>query len=307
VKPCQIPLPRREKITAPKLRVAAVVDRSGDVQAAARDCVAARFGFGGASPYAPDVVLVNEYRVKDFSAAVAEAGLRYLSQSMTETSRQREPKIARNPEFTKALGDSGRTLVSGERGEIVLLQDRTSNVFAGKVDSPTLLVLSISSMDDAIDFLNSSGLPLLANYVYAAPAACKYISQFVKSAISFANHIPTELLVGGPAPTGFAPSLHPRYGPEMFSISNPVFVNKSTYSKTLGKSVSLGVTTRERKQLEAALETSLTPVKEPYGPSLGFFEQGFLVNAGIILSTIIVGGVFGVKYGLQSFASLQHT
>jgi len=48
-------------------RVIAVVDRTADLTKAAAALVTARLGFGGNSPYAPDVVLVNEY-VKTLSS-----------------------------------------------------------------------------------------------------------------------------------------------------------------------------------------------------------------------------------------------
>lgn len=56
-------------LSSARARCVAVVDRSADVEAAARAIAAARFGFGGASPYAPDLVLVNEFVKKDFFEA----------------------------------------------------------------------------------------------------------------------------------------------------------------------------------------------------------------------------------------------
>lgn len=60
---------RRELVSAARTRVVAVVDRTADVEAAARAIVRARFGLAGRSPYAPDLVLVNEYVKKDFFEA----------------------------------------------------------------------------------------------------------------------------------------------------------------------------------------------------------------------------------------------
>lgn len=56
-------------LSSARARCVAVVDRSADVEAAARAIAAARFGFGGASPYAPDLVLVNEFVKTDFFEA----------------------------------------------------------------------------------------------------------------------------------------------------------------------------------------------------------------------------------------------
>lgn len=47
----------------------AIVDRSADVEAAAKAIATARFSFGGTSPYAPDLVLVNEFVNKEFFEA----------------------------------------------------------------------------------------------------------------------------------------------------------------------------------------------------------------------------------------------
>lgn len=50
-------------------RCIAVVDRSADIEAAAKAITTARFSFGGSSPYAPDLVLVNEFVKKQFFEA----------------------------------------------------------------------------------------------------------------------------------------------------------------------------------------------------------------------------------------------
>lgn len=47
----------------------AIVDRTADVEQAATAICAARFCFQGGSPYAPDVVLVNEWVREDFVSA----------------------------------------------------------------------------------------------------------------------------------------------------------------------------------------------------------------------------------------------
>lgn len=58
-------------------RVIAIVDRTADIDAAAKAIVTARFSFQGMSPYAPDVVVVNEFVKKDFFQACT----RYASQA----------------------------------------------------------------------------------------------------------------------------------------------------------------------------------------------------------------------------------
>lgn len=59
-------------VSANTARTVAVVDRTADIEAAAKSITAARFGFGGQSPYAPDLVLVNEYVKKEFFEACSK-------------------------------------------------------------------------------------------------------------------------------------------------------------------------------------------------------------------------------------------
>jgi acyl-CoA reductase-like NAD-dependent aldehyde dehydrogenase len=276
--------------------VAAVVDRSGNMKEAARDLVKARFGFGGSAVHAPDLVLVNEFKIKEFSEAVADAGLRYLSQTLEVVTAERESRSKTVSNDKAAFAKHGTVLFSGSRGQVVLLRSDTSIALTEKLDSPMLLVLPVSSMDDAIDYLNKGDLPLATNYVYAAPAAAKYITQFVKSTSSFINHLPAELLIGGLGPSGWQLSAHPRYSPEMFSQPSPILINSSVRSSYITKLVTTS-DSRQERQLEVSLTPSFTPVKEPFGPMFGFFEQGFLFNATLILSSVMIGTFCGIRYG----------
>ncbi|KAJ5122211.1 aldehyde dehydrogenase PutA [Penicillium atrosanguineum] len=60
-------------------RVAAVVDRSADIAKAADRLVSARFAFGGASPYSPDIVLVHEAVLKSFLEETARGTWKYCA------------------------------------------------------------------------------------------------------------------------------------------------------------------------------------------------------------------------------------
>lgn len=59
-------------LSSTRARAVAIVDRTADVAAAARALANARFGFGGASPYAPDLVLVHEFVKPAFFEACAQ-------------------------------------------------------------------------------------------------------------------------------------------------------------------------------------------------------------------------------------------
>lgn len=78
-------------------RCVAIVDRSADLDAAARAITTARFSFGGSSPYAPDLVLVNEFVKKDFFEACSryatlsfagEGGVKRVSGNQHEETRK---------------------------------------------------------------------------------------------------------------------------------------------------------------------------------------------------------------------------
>jgi hypothetical protein len=56
-------------------------------------------------------------------------------------------------------------------------------------------VLATSSHDDAIDAINATSQDaLLALYVFADGPSAKYLTQFIRTRVSFVNHIPTNIL-----------------------------------------------------------------------------------------------------------------
>lgn len=75
----------------------AIVDRSADIEAAAQAITTARFSFGGYSPYAPDLVLVNEFVKKEFFEACSRlatlsfagaSGVKKVDKNQSEEVRQ---------------------------------------------------------------------------------------------------------------------------------------------------------------------------------------------------------------------------
>lgn len=58
-------------LLSPEYRNIALVDRTGDAKLAAREIIASRLMFGGASSYAVDLVLVNEFVEGDFREALS--------------------------------------------------------------------------------------------------------------------------------------------------------------------------------------------------------------------------------------------
>jgi len=70
----------RQLVSPSGARTVAVVDRTANVEEAARAITMARFSFGGGSPYAPDLVLVNEF----VKAKFYEACSRYATRAFAE-------------------------------------------------------------------------------------------------------------------------------------------------------------------------------------------------------------------------------
>lgn len=67
-------------VSEPESRVIAVVERDADLDGAAQELVRARFSLRGRSPYAPDLVLVNEWVKREFLEAVVRHSVRFASE-----------------------------------------------------------------------------------------------------------------------------------------------------------------------------------------------------------------------------------
>lgn len=279
----------------------AVVDRTADVQVAAREIVAARFGFGGCSPYAPDVVLVNEFRKKDFLQAVVSecvslgSGVETndSSKGKTTSSNKVDQQIAAfkkiDHDLRAVVQESNLAVVDVSSREIVLSQ---------KIIAPVLVVHSIKSLDDAIDLIGSqSESTALAAYHFGSPGAGKYLSQFIAADVSFVNHIPRVILIGPALPTGHP--IHPteRFPLDLLTIPRAAYIHPPKDTEGLWKAVT-NPNLAQRMLAEAS--KPLAQFKRSPGGSLGFFELGFVMNAALILvSTLTVsatGGVYLWKY-----------
>ena len=107
---------RNDLLSPASSRVIAVVDRTADLEEAAKSLVMARFGFGGKSPYAPDIILVNEFCKQDF----LKIATRHAFQFMTD----REQSGGRRDiqDFVSQLqkaNDGTRIITSGANGVVV--------------------------------------------------------------------------------------------------------------------------------------------------------------------------------------------
>ena len=166
-----------------------------------------------------------------------------------------------------------------------------------------MLVHGVRSLDDAIDLIGSSTSTRAANlaaYHFGNPATGKYLSQFIDAEVSFVNHVPRELLVGPAFPTGHPIELQTRYPRELFTVHRPAFIDSSGSEKRIREVLVSSNRTASAKLIEAAT-APLNVMKRHPGGGVGFFEQGFLMNAGIILTTTVsitgVGLYWLLKHG----------
>lgn len=164
---------------------------------------------------------------------------------------------------------------------------RSSPIKDMNITGRYLLIATTSSLTDAI---YNQGLesPLLAGYFFAEPSSAKYLAQFLPCRISLINQIPVHLLVGPAAPEARDPDFHYRYSTDMFSVPRPQFVEKPPAAFQKAEELLLGsskaVTTPTLR--EAAVKP-LPPTGQSDNKAIGFFEQGFLAGAGVILALVL--------------------
>ncbi|KAK4612274.1 4,4'-diaponeurosporen-aldehyde dehydrogenase [Fulvia fulva] len=284
-------VPRQNQLTHRSSRsVVAVVDRTADLRLAAHDLVAARFSFGGRSPYAPDCVLVNEFAKKDFLEAVASE-CASLSTSVEGNMRKTtsRSRVGEQLETLRKAHSSLGVVLQDLDFAVVDTADRDS-LLSQRTDASIMVIHSIKSLDDAIDLVGSSTEDsCLAAYHFGNPATGQYLAQFIASETAYINHIPRELLVGPVVPSGLGLIATERDPTKLFSLRRPAFITPATGSKALADVLG-GQSPR------LLLEDATTPLAEfkrhPAG-GVGFFEQGFLINAGIIVSIFLTVSVAG--------------
>ncbi|KAJ5507606.1 hypothetical protein N7527_009749 [Penicillium freii] len=171
-------------------KVVAVVDRTANINHAAEALVSARFSFGGRSPYAPDLVFVNEYIKESFLMALVQASVSFpLSASTIHEDEGRPEKDQEEREGLRVLSSLGR-------GEIVEADRLDPKALPDTLTGGPLLVHTVRSLDHAIDLSNLVG-NLRGAYVFAHEKSAKYLTQFINADVSFVNHIPVEVLGKG--------------------------------------------------------------------------------------------------------------
>lgn len=125
--PTENPVTTTKSISTPAYRTIAIIDRSAQVADAAREVARARFAFGGRSAYAPDLVLVNEFILKDFCIAVTQHATSLFAGSIDgrqQNGNPRKNKIGFKGQDVELIKDDLVTLVAGAKGSIVLARNR---------------------------------------------------------------------------------------------------------------------------------------------------------------------------------------
>ncbi|CAK1359540.1 unnamed protein product [Cercospora beticola] len=291
--------PRANQLTsASRAPVLAVVDRTANVQHAAQDLVAARSSFGGSSPYAPDVVLVNEFVKKDFLQAVFRAAVEIGQAPETKGKTLSSTEISHTIDLLRKCDRSLRLVAQENKFAVVELSSRDA-VLSVKLPASVLAVYATKSLDDAIDLIGSrTTKPLLAAYHFSNARTGKYLSQFISSEASFVNHVPRELLLGPPAVSGREFAIDNRYPIDSFTISRPVQINASPQSLRIAGILATSSSNAAQKLITEAA-SPLKAFKRNPGGGIGYFEQGFLLGAGLILASTLTVSATGVYWFLR--------
>ncbi|KAJ5978941.1 hypothetical protein N7501_002283 [Penicillium viridicatum] len=264
-------------------KVVAIVDRTANINYAAEALVSARFSFGGRSPYAPDLVLVNEYIKESFLMALVQASVSFpLSASTIHEDEGRPEKDQEEREGLRVLSSLGR-------GEIVEADRLDPKALPDTPTGGPLLVHTVRSLDHAIDLSNLVG-NLRGAYVFAHEKSAKYLTQFINADVSFVNHIPVEVLVGPSAPKQVALDRSMRYPTTIFSVPRPHYITPTQLSQSVTDILRTKSTSALRRTL--ALQSSelvVSPTQRPLGGGVGFFEQGILTGLGLFSISMLAG------------------
>jgi aldehyde dehydrogenase (NAD+) len=306
-------VPTYSQLRSPRNKVIAVVDRTADLALAAEQLVAARFAFGGTSPYAPDLVLVNEFVKKEFLEHALNQSIRYLSGSdeITANGSTSSPRhTAQKPasgiaEAFKTLQDSKSwklsVITKGDNGAVVEMFNLSS--LPPKVTQPLLCVSAITSLEHAISLVDDDAQTLLSAYHFGIPSSGKYLSQFINADVSFVNHVPYRILLGPAAPSFHQIDIEKRYTPQNFMRASPAYIVPSPAQVSMQKVlVGKDVKKAAADQLAKASQ-EINEKSRAESIAIGYFEQGIFIGLGVygipILTCIGASIFFGVRAGLR--------
>lgn len=270
--------PRTNELLSPSDSAAiAVVDRTADVGLAASELVQAKLAFDGRSPYAPELVLVNEFVMEGFIQATLTASGASSASVPDQTMARNEKTAARSLAMDLPKGTVTTTASGIGLHQILKAKSKTSG----------LILHPIRSLDDAINLLDGhQAKPFLSAYHFSDFKSAKYLSQFVDAEVTFINQIPRQILMGPAAPKGHPCNPHNRYPVSLFSQSRPAFVQTLPTNRELAAVLASRDNVSAQKLLQEAKQP-LQAMKRSEGGGVGFFEQGILINASFILFSIV--------------------
>ncbi|CAJ2507695.1 Uu.00g088810.m01.CDS01 [Anthostomella pinea] len=267
-------------------RTVAIVDRTADIQAAAKAITTARFTFGGTSPYAPDLVLVNEY----VKIAFFEACSKYATLAFAKDSNVKKVSGNQSEESRKAVkeAEDRRQATSFGSNDFKLIDiiDKNTPLMNIKISGRYLPITTCSGLVDAIFTQQFESPPLLAGYFFGDAGSVKYMSQHLPCHISCLNQIPAHLLVGPAAPLAHDADFRYRYSTAMFSVARPQYVEKSMGAFAKAEQLLEGVKGISTSSVRALAVKPLRPTGQPSNWGIGFFEQGILIGASLILTVV---------------------
>ncbi|KAL2879383.1 hypothetical protein SGCOL_005248 [Colletotrichum sp. CLE4] len=266
-------------VSANGARAVAIVDRTADIEAAAKAITAARFSFGGQSPYAPDL-----YASLAFAR---ETTVKRASDSVSDETRKAVQE-AEDKRLASSFGSKDFKLVD--------IQDKNASLLKIKISGRFLPITTSSGLVDSI-YTHEFENPLLAAYLFASSDSAKYLSQFLPAHVSVINQIPSNLLLGPAAPLSHEAAFNFRYSREMFSVARPQFVEKPTGALAKLEQLLTSTGAISAQNLHALAIAPLRPTNQPGNSRLGFFEQGFVLGAGLIMSVVLPSLAYGTWIG----------
>ncbi|KAH9868345.1 hypothetical protein J1614_007417 [Plenodomus biglobosus] len=297
------------KLVSPRSRAIAIVDRTADLALAAEQLVTARFAFGGSSPYAPDIIFVNEFIKKDFVEQALKVSMRFLAESTdVANGSTKHKKTVPITSSLKSLRESKswhlNTITQGNTGAIIELSNLST--LPPKCAQPILALSPITSLEHAINLIDedlSTSETLLAAYHFGTPAAGKYLSQFVSADTSYVNHIPTRLLLGPAAPSNHPIDLNNRYTTRQFTRASPTYISPPLLQTALPSVVAGKDARKAAAELLAQATLEIKEKERAEWIAIGYFEQGILIGVSLVGIPLLTGlGTllfYGVRAGLR--------
>lgn len=221
-----------------------IVDETADIEVTARRIIWGKFTNSGQTCVAPDYVLVHERVHDELLAALKNAIVEFYGSDAKSSPDYGRIINERHCNRLIALLDGSTIAHGGEHDvserfiEPTILTDVTgdSPVMAEEIFGPILPLIKVSSIDEAIDFVNDRPKPL-ALYVFAKDKArAKKVIRHTSSGGGAINHVWMHLAVpglpfGGVGESGMG-AYHGQHSFEIFShqksiIDKPTFVDPS--------------------------------------------------------------------------------